>query len=152
MIQRIQTIFLLISLIAWGFLFLNPVVGFSSGSGGTWELFANGIKETAGGKMVMGTVPMLALYILIEALIMIAIFSYKRRALQLRVTIFTMLLEVLSYGLLALYIIQGKNQLNAVPGLLFFSVMPLIAGICSFLAFRGIRKDILLLKAQDRIR
>lgn len=152
MIQRIQTIYLLISLIAWTLLFFNPVIGFTSEAGGAWLLFAGGIKEVDGGKMALETLPMLILFVLVELLALISILTYRRRALQLQATLLNMILQVLSYGIIALYVIQGKNLLNAHPGLLFFSAMPLLAAVCSFLAFRGIRRDMLLLRALDRLR
>jgi len=152
MIQRIQTIYLLICLIAWGFLFFNPIIGFTNEAGGAWMLYANGIKEVTGGKMVLGAVPMFVLFVLVEILALLSVLSYRRRALQLRVTVLNMILQFLSYGIIALYAIQGKNLLQAHPALLFFSAMPLVACICSFLAFRGIRRDMLLLRALDRLR
>lgn len=152
MIQRIQTIYLLIGLVAWGLLFFNPVIGLTDSASGAWLIFVNGIKEVDGGKMVMSTVPMLILFILVEILGLVAVLSYGRRAFQLRVTVMNMLLQFFSYGIIAVYVFQGKKLLNADAGLLFWSIMPLIAGISSFLAFRGIRRDILLLRAQDRLR
>ncbi len=152
MIQRIQTIYLLISLIAWSFLFFNPIIGFTSEAGGAWMLYANGIKEADGGKMVLATIPMFILFVLVEMLTLMSVLSYRRRALQLRVTVLNMILQFLAYGMIALYAMQGKNLLHPDPGLLFFSAMPLVACICSFLAFRGIRRDMLLLRALDRLR
>jgi hypothetical protein len=152
MIQRIQTIYLLISLIAWGFLFFNPIVAFTSEAGGAWSLYANGIKEVAGGKMVLATVPMMILFVLVEIIVLISILTYRRRSLQLRATLLNMILQLLSYGIIALYVFQGKNFLHAQPGLLFFSAMPLISCVCSFFAFRGIRRDMLVLRAVDRLR
>jgi hypothetical protein len=119
MIQRIQTIYLLISLIAWGLLFFNPIIGFTDDAGGAWALFANGIKEVSGGKMVLSAIPMFVLFLMIQILILISLLSYKRRALQLRVTVLNMMMQFLSYGIITLYVIQGKNLLHAHPGLLF---------------------------------
>jgi len=62
------------------------------------------------------------------------------------------MLQILSYGIIALYAFQGKAELGAQPQLLFWTIMPLIAAVSSYLAFRGIRRDILLLRAQDRLR
>jgi hypothetical protein len=152
MIQRIQTIYLLISLVAWGFLFFNPMIGFTGEAGGAWSLFANGIKEAESGKTVLAAVPMLILLVLVEILALISVLTYRRRVLQLRVTLLNMLLQVLSYGIIALYVIQGRNLLHAQPALLFFSAMPFLSAFCSFLAFRGIRRDMLLLRALDRLR
>ncbi|MCX6224317.1 MAG: DUF4293 domain-containing protein [Bacteroidia bacterium] len=153
MIQRIQTIYLLISLIAWKLLFIFPVIGFTNGAGGAWMLlFIDGIKEAESGKTVLRAIPMTILLVLVEALALIAVRSYRRRAFQLRVTVFNMMLQLLSYVIIALYAFQGKYFLHATPGLLIWTAMPLVAGFCSYLAFRGIRRDILLLRAQDRLR
>jgi hypothetical protein len=152
MIQRIQTIYLLISLIAWGLLFFNPILSYTNEVGGAWFLYDNGIKEAGSGKIVLSTTPMLILLVLVEILALISVLTYRRRVLQLRATVLNMMLQVLSYGLIALYAFQGKNLLDAGIGLMFFFAMPLIAAICSYLAFRGIRKDILMLRSLDRLR
>ncbi|MFA6126969.1 MAG: DUF4293 domain-containing protein [Bacteroidales bacterium] len=152
MIQRIQTIYLLISLIAWTMLFFFPFIGFTQDAGEAWKLYAGGIKEVATGKVLMVTLPMVILFVLVELLTLFSVITYKLRAFQLRLTVLSMMLQILSYGIIALYVIQGKNLLNAHPALLFFSAMPLVAAICSFLAFRGIRRDMLLLRGLDRLR
>lgn len=152
MIQRIQTIYLLISLIAWSFLFFSPVIGFTNEAGGAWSLFANGIKEAGSGKIVLETVPLLAFFALVEIFTLVSIFAFRKQDRQLRITLLTMILQLLSYGIIALYAIQGNKLLHANPGLLLFSALPLVAGICSWLAYRGIRKDIGLLKSLDRLR
>jgi hypothetical protein len=152
MIQRIQSIYLLISLTAWGLLFFTPIIGFTDEASGAWMLYVDGIKESMSEKLALGTVPMLILFILVEALILVAILTFRNRRIQLRATVLAMMMQILSYGLIALYVIQGKGMLNASPGLLFWSAMPLVAAVCSYLAFRGIRRDMLLLRAQDRLR
>jgi len=152
MIQRIQTIYLLISLMALSLLFFNPIIGFTNDAAGSWQLFLQGIKETSTGKVVTATLPLVILFGLSELLGFLSVIAYKRRALQMRMTAFNMILQILSYGIIALYVFQGKNHLGATPHLLFFSIMPLLAAICSYLAFRGIRRDIYTLKALDRLR
>jgi hypothetical protein len=152
MIQRIQSIYLLISLIAWGLLFFTPIVGFTDEVSGAWMLYADGIKESMSGKLVLGTVPMLILFILVEVLVLMALLIYRNRMIQLRTTVLAMIMQILSFGIIASYVIQGKAMLNAIPGLLFWSAMPLVAAVFSYLAFRGIRRDMLLLRAQDRLR
>lgn len=152
MIQRIQTVYLLISLIAWTLLFFNPVAGFTNEIGGPWVLNCDGIKEFESAKVVMGALPMLILFILVEILAVISVLLYRRRALQLQATLLNMMLQILSYGIIALYALQGKNLLHAKVSLLFFIAMPLVAAVFSFLAFRGIRRDMLVLRALDRLR
>lgn len=152
MIQRKQTIWLLISMLVWITLFFKPTIGFTSVAEGAWMLFANGIREADGGKVVVSAIPLLILFILIDLLSLLSVFLYKNRTLQLRVTLYNMILQVLSYALIGFYVLQGKKTLNADPGLLFFSIVPAVSFIFSLLAFRSIRLDIMLMKTLNRLR
>ncbi|MFO7616750.1 MAG: DUF4293 family protein [Bacteroidales bacterium] len=152
MIQRIQTVFLLLGMIAWNVLFFRPFVGFTNDAGGSWYLFAGSIRETVGADVVMGTLPLLLLLIIVDLLLLAALLLYRRRTLQLRVTLLAMILQILIYGLAGLYVFFGTQKLDASPHLLFSSVLPLAAFILTLLAFRGIRRDQLLLRALDRLR
>ncbi|MCK9325788.1 MAG: DUF4293 domain-containing protein [Bacteroidales bacterium] len=152
MIQRIQSIFLLLAMIAWNILFFKPIMGFTTDAGGSWYLLASSIKESAGDGIVMTTIPLLVLLIIIDLLLLSALLLYRRRTLQLRVTLLSMILQIFSYGLIGLYVFFGVNKLDASAHLLFSTVMPLVAFVLTFLAFRGIRRDILLLKALERLR
>jgi hypothetical protein len=152
MIQRKQTIWLLISMLAWITLFFKPTIGFTLGQDGAWMLFVDGIREADGGKVAVPAIPQLILFILVDLLTLISIFLYKHRTLQLRITLYTMILQVLSYVLIGFYVMQGKKALGADPGLLFFSIIPAISFVFSLLAFRGIRLDMLLMKTLNRLR
>lgn len=152
MIQRIQTLFLLLAMIAWNVLFFTPLIGFTSESGGSWYLFGGAISEGRGSEAIMDTLPLLLLIIFVDLLLLAAILLYSRRTLQLRITLYTMILQIMIYGLIGLYVFFGINKLDASPHLLFSSVMPLAAFILTLLAFRGIRRDQLLLRALDRLR
>jgi len=152
MIQRKQTIWLLISMLVWITLLFKPTIGFTPVADGAWMLFANGIREADGGKVVVSAIPLLMLFILVDLLSLISVFLYKNRTLQLRVTLYNMILQVLSYALIGFYVLQGKKTLNADPGLLFYSIVPAVSFVFSMLAFRSIRLDILLMKTLNRLR
>ncbi|OFY47275.1 MAG: hypothetical protein A2X22_10655 [Bacteroidetes bacterium GWF2_49_14] len=152
MIQRIQTIWLLLSLASWGLLFFSPIIGFASPDSGAWMLYAEAIKTATGKETVMQTIPLLVLFGVVQTLVLISLFLYKRRVLQLRITLYTMILQLFSYALIGLYVYQGSRMLNAGAGLLFMSIIPAVSFVFSFLAFRAIRRDILLLKMVDRLR
>lgn len=152
MIQRKQTIWLLISMLAWIILFFKPVIGFTGEGEGPWMLHAAGIREAETGKMVLQAIPLLILYILVLVLTLGSILLFKARNLQLRITLYTMILQILSYALIGLYILMGKKQLDADPRILFLSIVPLVSCFFSWLAFRGIRMDILMLKTLNRLR
>jgi hypothetical protein len=152
MIQRKQTIYLLLGLIAWTLVFLFPTIGFSSETGGAWSLLPRGVRDAETGKVVMKTIPMLILFLVIEHLALISMVSYKKRASQLRMTSLNILLQLFSYGLMAFYVIRVEKMLNADAHLLLLSAMPLLSGIFNYLAYRAIRQDIRLLKSQERLR
>lgn len=152
MIQRIQSIYLLISLIAMSLLLFFPSAGFTGGSGGAWQMYAGGIKEAGTGQIRLDTLPMMIWFAVAGILTLADIFLYNRRSQQLRAVVLTMILQVLSCGIIALYAFKGKDLLEATPRLLFCSAMPVVAAIFSYLAYRGIRADIRTLKSLDRLR
>ena len=152
MFQRIQSIYLLISLIAWTLLFFVPILGFVNEAGESWHLYPRGIKTVDGGTMVIKAIPMLILFLISEHLALIALVAYRKRMSQLRMTVLNMVFQILSYGIIGVYAFQGKKLLNATTELQFWTILPLIAAISSYFAFRGIRRDMLLLRAQDRLR
>jgi hypothetical protein len=152
MIQRIQSLYLLISLALSSFLFFSPLVGLVNPDGQSWNLFVTGLKDAAKSQIVMKTLPMTVLFVLIVILALLAILTFRRRALQLRITVLNMMLSFLSYGIILLYIIQAKNTFPGEIRYLFGLILPLIIGISNYLAFRGIRKDILLLRSLERLR
>ncbi|MFW6370734.1 MAG: DUF4293 family protein, partial [Bacteroidota bacterium] len=72
---------------------------------------------------------------------------------QMRVVIYAMLLLVGSLGLTYYYLTQTMKQLDA-PNYSFELAVtfPLVAIILLYLAFRGIRRDELLVRSINRIR
>jgi len=152
MFQRIQTIYLTISLIAWGILFFTPVLAFSNDAGGVWGLFANGIQEADTHKVIMRATLLTAYYSLVAILLLVSMFTFKKLDLQLRLTTLSMILQILSYGVIAVYVMQGKTGIAAHPVFIVATILPIVAALFAWLASRGIKKDIELLKSLDRLR
>ncbi|MDD4646348.1 MAG: DUF4293 domain-containing protein [Bacteroidales bacterium] len=152
MFQRIQTIYLSISLIAIAVLFFIPVIAFSNDAGGVWGLFASGIRESDSGKIVLETIPLIGYLALIEVLTLISMFSYRKLDNQLKITLLVILLQVLTYGVIAAYTLRGKNILAAHPVFIIATLIPMVSALFGWLAYRGIKKDIDLLKSLDRLR
>ncbi len=152
MIQRKQSIYLVISLILWGLISKGPLIGFQDGVGGAWSLLDNGIKDLHSGKLVIEYIPLIIFFFAVELLLIISALLYTKRELQAKLVVVSIVLELLSYGLIAFYTFSAKSQLHAQPEFRLMIIMPLLSAIGSFLAYRGIRHDISLVKAQDRIR
>ena len=71
----------------------------------------------------------------------------------MRICIFLMLLYIGMVGMIFFYIGVAKNQLEGAQILHKWRiVIPPIAAIFTYLAFRRIRRDELMVKAYDRIR
>ena len=70
----------------------------------------------------------------------------------MRVTGYNMILLGGLLGLGYFYAWRGLNEIGGELELTFYTIMPVIAFIFNLLAWRGVRRDYLMLKAVDRIR
>jgi hypothetical protein len=154
MIQRIQTIYLAFAALLSGLLLKGPILRLVGPAGEDYRLMYNGIF-ISGDKMpelVERSIPLTLLIFSVALLFIIAIFFFKKRKLQIRITIFSTLLSLGSFILILYYaFIAGKN----IGADFIFSVkmvFPLVGAISGYLAFRGILKDELLIKSYDRLR
>lgn len=161
MIQRIQTLFLLCTAIVTGLLFFMPVASFIVPDHHIYEFYTTKVIQ-------MGTPPefvawnwySLVLNSIITALAVLTIFVHKKKSkivkptllLQLRLCFVNIVLQL---GLIVLTWLQvrqiaGKTGAEWSADLSF--IFPVIGVIFTWLAIRGIIKDIALLKSFDRIR
>ena len=101
---------------------------------------------------VMNTIPLLILFLIIPLMLLICLFSFKKRIRQIRFSIFTILLMVGSLVLIYFYRRQGITALQAEAFFTLFTAFPIISAILTYLAFRGVKKDEELIRSYDRIR
>lgn len=151
MIQRIQTIYLSLSVVVMSFLFFNHLISIESSSQ-RGELWLSGVKNSRTGEYILQSWPLIVLAIIIILIYLIAIFLYKKRELQMRLVVYAIILIFGFIGVGAFYGIQGADMIQGRISMEYYSIMPGIAVIFSILAWRGIRRDYLMLKAVDRIR
>lgn len=111
-----------------------------------WELSA------LGGAPLQGLWGLLVTTLLIPALALVDIFLYNKRLLQARLNIFTVLLCLGYYGVLAIYIWLAKVSMGVDWHILPWASFPLICMILTLMATRAILKDEALVRAADRIR
>lgn len=150
MIQRIQTLYLL-AVVALGIaLIWLPVVQFVTPEEAAelhvWELTA------LGGVPIQGVWGLLVTTLLIPILALIDIFLYNKRILQARLNIFTVMLCLGYYGVLAIYIWQAILALGVDWHILPYASFPLVCMVLTIMATRRILKDEALVRAADRIR
>ncbi len=154
MIQRIQTIWLLISAISSGFLIKGGIVNFIDKTGHKYFTGFSGIYKLneSGQEIVTSSVPLAVLIILIPLLSLISILFFKSRRIQ---KVLTLILVTLSLCLIILvtyysYILMKSYDTEFVFGIKM--VLPLIILIAVILAYRGISSDDRLVKSYDRLR
>ena len=100
----------------------------------------------------LNTIPVIILLCTIAMLLLISIFLYKKRILQIRLCVFNIVLNV---GLIGMIVFYSKIAANAVHAEIEFkiaSVLPLITSILLILAIRAIGKDEALVRSINRIR
>ena len=154
MIQRIQTLYLMVATLLMVLTLIFPVATFNvSGEELTIKAFSFATSS--------GTLPHLPIYMGIllavaTLLPFVTIFLYKRRVLQLRLCGVELALLVGSIAFEVIYCYITYGALESVgDGAMTIGVvafMPIVAIVLVALAMRGILRDELLVRSLDRIR
>jgi hypothetical protein len=154
MIQRIQTLWLLVAALLSGFLMKGGIVNFIDKAGQSYFTgFAGIYKITpAGNELLVKSIPLSILVILIPLLSVFCTLIFKNRKIQKK---FTLILFAFSFCLAILvtyysFLIMKKYDSEMVPGIKM--IIPLLIMISATLAYRGISKDDKLVKSYDRLR
>jgi len=147
MIQRIQSVYLFISVLLTGLLFLLPFAEIAK-DGAIYLFNFKGVLLDGVLKENGMVIPVLLVVII--ALHGLAIFSYKNRPRQTRVIVFAILALVVLIGLFIYFTYLSFS--GALITLKFGAAFPLVAIIIDYLAIRAIGKDEALIRSIDRIR
>ncbi|MCL2027651.1 MAG: DUF4293 domain-containing protein [Bacteroidales bacterium] len=157
MIQRKQSIFLILSLLSFVLLFISPFASFKLGTEVTCNISILSIGNLEGfTKVNYMFIIMQALTTLFMSLVILTIFMYKKRALQTRLCAFILLTNVFLIGAMFITINLTLSALNLPKGTpityLFPVYIPLITLLFVRLAQRAIRKDAALIRSLNRLR
>lgn len=161
MLQRIQTVYMLASVIAALMLFLFPLAVFETPQA-IFELTAFGLSSvTPEVSLDAMQWPLLIVLLIMLVLPLVAIFMYKNHKRQLRLLIFTAVLDVLFYGLFyffevgacedLIFSVIEKRELSSSMGFIPL-VMPALSIFGCIMAIRGVLYDMALLASADRLR
>lgn len=160
MIQRIQTLYLFLVVALGITLCFVPVVQFVTPEGAeivrAWELTALGMAETTVNELpaieLNGLWGLLLASVLIPVLALVDIFLYKKRLLQARLNIFTIMLCLGYYGVLAIYIYLAQLVIDVDVYVMGWACLPLVCLVLTVMATRRILKDEAMVRAADRLR
>lgn len=143
MIQRIQSLWLLIAALVFGLLLKYPFAGTTLLNGG--EQLAN-----TGGQIFLFIIA-----IVLTVSPIVAIFLYKNRSNQKKIIWVSLLLNFLFMALMYL----KSEDMKELPGIVQNSftykpaaVLPIVYLVLLVMAYSGIRKDEKLIKSVDRLR
>jgi hypothetical protein len=92
------------------------------------------------------------LAVLSALLPLVVIFLYKKRGLQMRLCVVEMILLVGLIVYLAMYLFRSGSDISDKLVFSITDLFPLLAIILTFMAFKRIMKDEMLVKSLDRIR
>lgn len=159
MIQRLQTLYLLASF-ALGILCLSMPIGYyiaedAGRVGVMYNLLFRYEPQFVVEGMQGSTLAPISLFVILAlstTLIFLDIFLYRKRALQMRVCTFSIILCVAWYVLYAFFAHYLGDGLEASFRPSWSAALPFCNIVLQYLAFRGIMKDEMLVRSLDRLR
>jgi hypothetical protein len=149
MIQRIQTVYLLVVAILM-VVMMSLSVGSFVAADYTATVFNNLSLVAPDGTADYAPWAMFAILMVSAVVTLGTIFLYKKRMLQIRLTIFNIILLLGYYGTLVTFVFMLKGENSFTPS--WTVILPLISIILDWLAIRAIGKDEMLVKAYERLR
>ncbi len=154
MIQRIQSIYLLLALAFGVSMFFTQQISFTTESMNYILNFKGILQETQGAwEVISSTVALTILLILTPLVSLVTILLYKKRLVQIRLCAANIGLLLGTTGLIYYFGREAAKQLpDTVLSYNITAVFPLIAAVLTYLALRAIGKDEALIRSVDRIR
>ncbi|MDD3079077.1 MAG: DUF4293 domain-containing protein [Paludibacter sp.] len=156
MIQRIQSLYLLLIVILSSVTLFAPVAEMVSsvGAGTAYILDFKGISQvkSTGNVVVESLWALTTISAIIPIVALVTVFMFKKRILQIRLCVFNMVIMAGYYGMLFLHLWLASAKYHADWHLSYPVIFPLVCIILDILAIRGIGKDEALIKSLNRIR
>ncbi len=151
MIQRVQTLFLLAVVVLSGLMLTGDLLLLNNGTGTVFSLAFTGLGEQ-GGTIVQHIWPLTVILALVPLLALTAIFLYRKRQVQMRFTMFVILLSLGTIILGAFYVLMFDRKIDVTVIWTVRAVFPLVSAILAWLAYRAILRDDIRVKSYDRLR
>jgi uncharacterized membrane protein len=154
MIQRIQTVYLLIAEMLIALLFFVPFAGIAGKDGKIYLFDIKGISLEGALKpeIIYSSLSLILLCAVTLVLIVIAIYRFKNRILQMKLIKLIIFILLGFEGLICYYLWSGAKNVSGTYSLHVYIVFPVIAIILVYLAVRAIARDEALVRSIDRIR
>ncbi|MFN4122865.1 MAG: DUF4293 domain-containing protein [Flavobacteriales bacterium] len=157
MIQRIQTIFMLVAVMFVVPLLYLPFATISGQDDILYVMKIWGVYAKTGdvSSHMLNLLPVMLAFVLSFLIPLVNIFLYKRRKMQIRYNGFAILTNTILIAVM-FYFIEKTNDSLAIEGTHpdygFALFLPAVSIVMLFLANRNIKKDEALIRSVDRIR
>ena len=149
MIQRIQSVYLLVVSILMVICMCNPVGSIIASTNEISE-FGNLFITLPDGTKDYAPWALFVILLVVAVLAFVTIFLFKKRMLQIRLTIFSSVMLIGYYLAVVAYIFMLAEKTSFTPS--WTICLPFVGIILNWLAIRGIGADEALVKAYDRLR
>lgn len=152
MIQRIQSVYLLVVTILLVVAMCQPAGNFIGADGIAINVFKP-LGVTLADGSFHSTWGLFCILLLSAVIALCTIFLFRNRMLQVRMTIFSSILLIGYYVAFAVFMFVLQNDLDAMTFQLGWALcLPVVSIVLNYLAFRAIYRDELMVKAADRLR
>jgi hypothetical protein len=153
MIQRIQSIFLLIAFILQATMLFLPLSEYTIQGGDIFLFKATGFVSQGLNPSTVHKTGMILFFLSLSLILpLVTIFLFKKRRLQMKLSLYNLVLLLGFQGYVVWYAWRVGVLFEAVTVYKFPIVFPVVSAILLYLAFRYIRKDDNLIRSLDRIR
>jgi len=147
MIQRIQTVYLLITAILLGLIFFLPIADIASAAD-VYRFDILGVHK--GAELIMKGWPLMLFLSLVMLIHVVTIFLFKKRLTQVRLLILAIILLL---GLFSAFFWFGYMGFKgATAGFKLTIAIPVVSIFLDYLAIKAIAKDEALVRSVNRIR
>lgn len=143
MIQRIQTLYLLVAEVLTAILFFSKLASFLTSDGQEMVLKYKGLYQVKDGilEKMVNAWPLAVILIATAIVGFFVVFLYRRRMFQIRVCFFAMFLNFGVLVLLGYYIYSIAVVGQSTMALTVADSFPLLSIVLYYLAYRGIARD-----------
>ncbi len=155
MIQRIQTLYLIIALIASALFFAFPFAKYFVDIATMYEFKITAITLVTQQSVSVYKIPvfMLSLHIILTLLILISIFLFKNRVTQMRVVAVSFLLNAVLIGSVFFFADAFGKEMVITPDYRNIgTLLPVLMLLMLLLANKAIRQDEIKMRKSSRIR
>lgn len=154
MIQRIQTLYLIVVLILLSFIIFFPFADIIRISDEVH--FSLGLRGLFSDQDILTerfpVYPLVILFSLCIAITVFTIFMFKKRMIQIRLSVLNIILILGLQGIMYYYVRFAQTILDGSVSYNLFFIFPLVCSILVFLALRAIARDEALVRSLDRLR